>query len=127
VGKIFEFQAELGQHVFHRNALAAVCEELLAFLKSAAIFVGDWLIVDQDFQQVDNGGEFARVVQLPDQSVGLASSVASCVSATAIAFSSIGARPLFLAAALQRLKDLRFLRGDHRPEFIRTRAVYPVT
>jgi hypothetical protein len=44
--EVFGSESELGQNVFHRNALAAALSKPgLATVKAPAVLVGDWFIV----------------------------------------------------------------------------------
>jgi hypothetical protein len=61
--KIFRFKTELGQHLFHRNALAgALFEPGLTLTEATAVFLGDGLVIHGRVAQsgshgVDDGFE----------------------------------------------------------------------
>lgn len=58
--KVLGLQAELGEQIFHRNTFAA-SEEGFAFAEAAEILVCYGLFfLDHDFEQMNDGGEFAR-------------------------------------------------------------------
>ncbi len=66
-------EAELGDYLFERNALASVAEVLIRGVQGAAVFLGEFLVVvvvDHDFEQRADRAEFGGR-QLIEQGVRL--------------------------------------------------------